>query len=244
MARPDLLLVDDDPQMAILVGVLARRAGLTLVSRQDVESAWSSLLSDPPELVLLDMNLPGKRGDELLRRRNATPSVERCRTALFCQTMQSRDIAEGWKAGAEYLVAKDLVTCSAEWKSRVTEILEHVHGQRAIPSVGWSEEEKGLLGSRWGQVLNRVLADSALRSIGMEVVEQVLWRALVHGFGQEASRAWLVPHTGRLVSDFPPTAPENALRFFASILEQVWCLLGNDPSARLGVALRAGLAGQ
>ncbi len=52
MTSRHLLLVDDDPQMAFLLGILARRAGLGPSSAGDVESAWSAVCVDRPDLVL------------------------------------------------------------------------------------------------------------------------------------------------------------------------------------------------
>jgi CheY-like chemotaxis protein len=240
MTSRHLLLVDDDSQMAVLVGILARRAGLPLLCRQDVDSAWSAIRDDCPELVLLDINLPGQRGVELLHRRRGRSGGVSFRVALFCQSIQTRDIAEGWQAGADYLLAKDLVTRPADWLCRVCEILEHAHGQRLIPSLGWPEEDKGRLYPRWAEHLNRALLHSCLWPLGPELIDQILWRALMHAFGTEARPSWLVARAGRLDPDAVPTATsEEFLGCFDSLVDQVWCLLGFDPSEQFSVALRS-----
>jgi CheY-like chemotaxis protein len=240
MASRHLLLVDDDPQMSVLVGVLARRAGLTVTCRADVDSAWSAVLADPPELVLLDVNLPVKSGLELLRQRQQTPPPDPFAVALFCQPMMAHDVAAGWREGADYLLAKDLVTSAPDWQRRVQEILEHARGQSPIPSLGWPKEKDDLLLSRWGEVLHAALDHPSLRSLGVEVIEQVHRRALVGAFGSEGQRAWLEPQAGgaALVSR-PPGGIDSVRHCFASLIDQVWRLLGSGPSTQLVAALRA-----
>ena len=69
MSHPLLLLVDDAPEIALLVERLARRAGQEFIYCGDAESAWEYLQKNQatPDLVLLDVHLPGMSGLELLR---------------------------------------------------------------------------------------------------------------------------------------------------------------------------------
>jgi DNA-binding response OmpR family regulator len=240
MTSRHLLLVDDDPQMAVLVGVLARRAGMRVTCRADVDSGWSAVLADRPELVLLDVNLPDKSGLELLRRRRQAPSPDPFAVALFCQVMMTHDVAAGWREGADYLLAKDLVTSALAWQVRVREILDHVRGQSPIASLGWPQEKDGPLMCRWGEVLNEALEHPLLRSLGVEVIEQLLWRALVGAFGANAQRDWLETGSGRTVIRNCLTEDTGSVqRFFVSLIDQVWRLLGSGPSTQLAHSLRA-----
>ena len=230
MASRRLLLVDDDPQMGVIVGMLARRAGLTMDCQPSVESAWTALRQVRPDLVLLDVNLPGKSGLELLHRRRQTPNVEPFAVALFCQSGLTGDVAAGWRAGADYLLPKELVTKPDAWPRRVEEILAHAHGQAPPRSLGLPKEGSDGLRSKWGGSLNRLLDHPILRSLGEEVVEQVLRRALVHGFADAARLSWLVPGAGRLhLEGLPAEAPVAAVHgCLASLLDQVWRLLGTE----------------
>jgi DNA-binding response OmpR family regulator len=240
MKSRHLLLVDDDPQMEVLVGLLARRSGLTVFCRPDVDSAWSAVLTDRPELVLLDVNLPIKSGLDFLRRRQQTPAPHRFSVALFSQPAMTHDLAAGWREGADYLLSKELVTRAADWKNRVAEILEHARGQAAVPSLGCVKEKDDLLLSRWGEVLNEALDHPSLRSLVVEVIEQVLARALVSGFGSEAVCAWLAPEAGRVALPTPVTGDSSGVyRCFDSCIDQVWRLLGPGPCAQFAVALRS-----
>ncbi len=123
-----LLLVDDDPSLAAIVRVLARRAGHDLVCAADSVQATPHLPS--ADLLLLDVNLPGVSGPDWL-----ASLTERPPAALFVQSGLEDDIARGWDAGAEYLLAKELVTDAAAFQARLAEILAHADGRRGGASV-------------------------------------------------------------------------------------------------------------
>jgi len=67
MSGRRLLLVDDDPSLAAIVRVLARRAGHSVAWAADAASATAELRRERPDLVLLDINLPGVSGPQWLR---------------------------------------------------------------------------------------------------------------------------------------------------------------------------------
>ena len=135
MTKPRLLLLDDDPDLGLVVRVLTRRGGHDLTHHLDAESAWAGLDAARPDLILLDVNLPGTSGLEFLRRLRASPGHARQAVALFVQPALRGDIAAGWIAGADYLVSKDLVTQPDAWKVRLDEIVEHLRGRDSGTSL-------------------------------------------------------------------------------------------------------------
>ena len=51
MTKPLVLLVDDVPELGVLVASLNKRAGYTTACRPDVPSAWDYLREDRPDLT-------------------------------------------------------------------------------------------------------------------------------------------------------------------------------------------------
>jgi DNA-binding response OmpR family regulator len=248
-----LLLVDDDPHLGLIVTRLAQRAALEAACAADVASAWSSLQAHTPDLVLLDVNLPGASGLELLRRLRASQSAI-CnlqsaipKVALFCQPAQVEDIAAGWRAGADYLLPKDLVVRPEDWQRRVREILSHAHGQHAPRSLTWPAKASGQTTCDWAAVLEQALRCREARSLGGEVAEVVLRRALDQAFqtvcSEEERARWIVAGQGRLDRQaLPGRVSWGSLQScFASLVDQWWCLLGDEASAPLVQALQAAL---
>jgi DNA-binding response OmpR family regulator len=67
MARPRLLLVDDEPALAQLLGSVAEECGYEAVLTGDDCEFRQAFLSVRPDMVALDLGRPGMDGVELLR---------------------------------------------------------------------------------------------------------------------------------------------------------------------------------
>jgi signal transduction histidine kinase len=63
---PSVLLVDDEPSLRLTMGEFLKRAGYTVLSAADYESAVMHT-ADAIDVAIIDINLPGKSGIELLK---------------------------------------------------------------------------------------------------------------------------------------------------------------------------------
>ena len=61
-----VLVVDDDPAVVQLVGDALTDAGYEVSSQQDGEGCLQALGSEPPDLLILDIILPGVNGLSVL----------------------------------------------------------------------------------------------------------------------------------------------------------------------------------
>lgn len=71
LSRPSttdtVLIVDDDPAILNAVDAVLGAAGLRIVGIEDPSRFWKVLEGEQPDLVILDLDMPGIRGDELCR---------------------------------------------------------------------------------------------------------------------------------------------------------------------------------
>ena len=67
MTRPRLLLIDDEPALAKFVADVATDCGFDPTLTQSNEQFRTAFLSDPPDMIALDLGMPGMDGVELLR---------------------------------------------------------------------------------------------------------------------------------------------------------------------------------
>ena len=67
MTRPRLLLIDDEPQLAAFVASAARMCGFDPITTERDEDFRARLIDDAPQMVALDLGMPGMDGVELLR---------------------------------------------------------------------------------------------------------------------------------------------------------------------------------
>jgi two-component system response regulator MprA len=68
MDRPRVLVVEDDQRIRASIRRALAYEGYRAFEAQDGESALAAVRDDPPDLILLDLNLPGIDGIEVCRR--------------------------------------------------------------------------------------------------------------------------------------------------------------------------------
>jgi CheY-like chemotaxis protein len=74
-SRRRILLVEDDVDLARLYRGVLRMAGFDATHAADGWSALRVIDDEPPDLVVLDVHLPGLRGDELLNELSTRPDT-------------------------------------------------------------------------------------------------------------------------------------------------------------------------
>ncbi|HEV3117477.1 MAG TPA: response regulator [Gemmataceae bacterium] len=243
--RPLLLLVDDSPEIAIVVQRLARGAEYDVVVSPDVPDAWSCLSAKKAHLVLLDLNLPGENGAVLCRRLRGTAELSEVPVAVFSHWDRTEDILAGLAAGADFVVSKELLCRPDEWRIRIRELLTSLDrrtGELSLSLPGVSE--LSLAVERRHEAINRALRVPPLRSLNRELVDTLLERAAVKAAWRHA-HVWLLPDDrGVLRESVAKIEPQQLLDFAAAVAEQLWCVAGSAASEAFADAVRATLTGK
>ncbi|HVE74980.1 MAG TPA: MtrAB system response regulator MtrA [Mycobacteriales bacterium] len=101
--RGRVLVVDDDPSLAEMLGIVLRGEGFepTFVSNGD--AALAAFRRDRPDLVLLDLMLPGKDGIEVCRQIRAESGVP---IVMLTARSDTIDVVVGLESGADDYVVK------------------------------------------------------------------------------------------------------------------------------------------
>jgi CheY-like chemotaxis protein len=76
-SKPIILVVDDDPPILVLMRTLLREFGFEAVTAETGERALAEARAQRPSAVLLDRNMPGMTGDELIRALRSEPGLDR-----------------------------------------------------------------------------------------------------------------------------------------------------------------------
>ena len=111
MAR--VLLVDDNPIVTTVYRSGLSMAGFTVETAGDGESALSKAAATTPDIILLDLMLPGIDGFEVLRRIRADTVLKDVPVVVFSNSYTAARTAELWDAGATQVVAKATMTPKA-----------------------------------------------------------------------------------------------------------------------------------
>ena len=67
-SHPHVLIVDDHPKVLRVIHLGLKVRGYTVNTLLSGEEALESIKSEPPDIVILDVRMPGMDGFELLRR--------------------------------------------------------------------------------------------------------------------------------------------------------------------------------
>ena len=110
---PRVLLVDDNAVVATVYRSGLAMAGFTVEAAADGEAALSKAAATPPDVILLDLMLPGIDGFEVLRRIRADPALGTVPVVVFSNSYTAARTAELWEAGATQVIAKATMTPKA-----------------------------------------------------------------------------------------------------------------------------------
>ena len=98
-----ILIVEDDPRTSASVALYLRHAGYDVIEARDGVSALDAAASERPDLVVLDVMLPGADGFEVcrtLRQSGSTPVI------MLTARAVEEDKLRGLDSGADDYVTK------------------------------------------------------------------------------------------------------------------------------------------
>ncbi|HLI29267.1 MAG TPA: response regulator [Chloroflexota bacterium] len=106
MARGKILVVDDSPVDRVVMSEPLRQHGYTVVTAADSNEALAQLEREQPDLLLLDVIMPGVNGFQLCRTLRRDPRYARLPIVLVTSKNQPADRHWGLKQGASDYLAK------------------------------------------------------------------------------------------------------------------------------------------
>ena len=129
--RPNLLVVDDEPERCALLAEYFGRHGYAVRSAPDAAAARAAVAQHPPALALLDINMPGENGLSLARwLREAHPGVA---IVMLTTAGEAVDRIVGLELGADDYVPKPFEM--RELLARVRAVLRRVDSVAAVRSA-------------------------------------------------------------------------------------------------------------
>ena len=101
-----VLIADDESSMRLLVHATIESDDYLVLEAADGAQAWAMIQEQRPSLVLLDVQMPGRSGLDLLRSVRADPSLRGTRVILLTSKAQEGDVEAGLIAGADFYLTK------------------------------------------------------------------------------------------------------------------------------------------
>jgi two-component system phosphate regulon response regulator PhoB len=106
MAKAILLVVEDDPDIRELLAYTLGKEGYEVLQAPSGEAGFKAILDKKPDLVVLDVMLPGIDGLELLRRVKADATLRKTPVILVSAKGEEADVVTGLELGADDYVTK------------------------------------------------------------------------------------------------------------------------------------------
>jgi class 3 adenylate cyclase len=151
---PRILVVDDTPaNVKLLVDVLAAR-GYAVDSAADGDEALAKIAAQPPDLVLLDIMMPGLSGYDVCRRLRAEPATALLPIVLCTSLDPHRERLHGIEAGADDFLSKPV---------NQSELFARVKSLLRIKSLQDEVQAQAAQLAAWNETLRQRVAEQMLQ---------------------------------------------------------------------------------
>lgn len=101
-----ILVVDDDPDIAVLIAHKFREDGHDTVVRADGVSGLAEIRTSHPDLVVLDWMMPGMNGLELCREIRSDTSTATTKVLMLTARGQAHEVDRAVEAGVDAFMQK------------------------------------------------------------------------------------------------------------------------------------------
>jgi two-component system, OmpR family, alkaline phosphatase synthesis response regulator PhoP len=128
-----VLVVDDDRQIVRLVSSYLEQAGMSVLSAYDGETAQHMIQKERPDLIVLDLMLPGQDGWAITRWLRADAHLADIPILMLTAKVEDADKIHGLELGADDYLTKPFNPL--EMVARAKAILRRVRGGFQAPHV-------------------------------------------------------------------------------------------------------------
>ncbi len=106
MAKPKVLVIEDEPDILEVIQYNLEREGHKVIACRNGEQGLSRIRTDNPDLVILDLMLPGMDGVEVCRQVKSDPVTRSIPIVMVTAKGEESDIVLGLGIGADDYITK------------------------------------------------------------------------------------------------------------------------------------------
>jgi twitching motility two-component system response regulator PilH len=106
MAINNVLIVDDSKTEVLFMTELLQKNGYTVRSAENADEAFKRLSEEKPDLILMDVVMPGQNGFQLTRSINRTPEYSDVPIIICTSKSLETDRVWGMRQGARDYITK------------------------------------------------------------------------------------------------------------------------------------------
>ena len=105
----NILAVDDIPLNLLLVQKMLSRFNFEIRTAANGQQALDAVASRKPDLILLDLMMPGIDGFEVIRRLRADSATADIRIVILSALNSNEDVVKGFDLGANDFIMKPII---------------------------------------------------------------------------------------------------------------------------------------
>ena len=118
-SKYNVLAVDDIPLNLLLVKKMLSRFNFEFRTAADGQQALDAVAAKKPDLILLDLMMPGIDGFEVIRRLRANPDTADIQIVILSALNSNEDVVKGFNEGANDFIMKPIKIGRASCRERV-----------------------------------------------------------------------------------------------------------------------------
>lgn len=100
MTPRTILIIDDDPEFRCLLKEIVEHEGYSTLEAKDGTEGLAAAKASKPDMILLDIEMPGMNGYEVCKAVRADPSIGKTPVLLVTVHCKVPELVKGLKAGA------------------------------------------------------------------------------------------------------------------------------------------------
>lgn len=104
-----VLAVDDIPLNLLLVQKMLSRFNFEMRTARNGQEALDAVAAKKPDLILLDLMMPGIDGFEVIRRLREDPETADIQIVILSALNSNEDVVKGFNAGANDFIMKPII---------------------------------------------------------------------------------------------------------------------------------------
>ena len=108
-SKYNVLAVDDIPLNLVLVQKMLSRFNFKMRTASGGQEALDAVATEKPDLVLLDLMMPGIDGFEVIRRLREDPATSDIQIVILSALNSNEDVIKGFNAGANDFIMKPII---------------------------------------------------------------------------------------------------------------------------------------
>lgn len=105
----NVLAVDDIPLNLLLVQKMLARYNFKMRTAANGQQALDAVAAEKPDLILLDLMMPGIDGFDVIRRLKNDPQTADIRIVILSALNSNEDVVKGFNMGADDFIMKPII---------------------------------------------------------------------------------------------------------------------------------------